>query len=128
MNGWEAAYGLLVVQVTLMSVMAGIAYLVVARRHPAMAKWVLGMTMLLLLGLTGVAGMPLPGSWSLDIWPRETATARPAESAPGGWNTMDQETSTGTPDVAWTSVAFGVEKSRPPFVRMMGGAGGVTSG
>ena len=105
MSNWETTYALLVVQVTLLSVMAGIAYLVIARRHPATAKRVLALTVLLLLGLTGIAVLPLPGFWSLDIWPEETVIARPVESAPGGRSTIDQEASTGMPDVSWTSVA-----------------------
>ncbi len=105
MSGWEAAYGLLVVQVTLLSVMAGIAYLVIARRHPATAKRVLGVTVLLVLGLTACAALPLPGFWSLDIWPEEAAIARPVESAPGGRITIDEEALPGMPDVSWTDVA-----------------------
>ncbi len=107
MSGWEAAYGLLVVQVTLLSVMAGTAYLVIARRHPATAKRSLGVSVLLLLGLTVAAGLPLPEFWSLHVWPKETDAAPSLEPPSAGRNPNDQETETliGMPDVSWTSHA-----------------------
>ena len=83
MSAWEATYALLVVQVTLLSVMAGIAYLVVARRQPVTSKRVLGVTTLLLLGLTAVAGLPLPHCWSLDICPGEAVVVKSVEPSPG---------------------------------------------
>ena len=106
MSGWEAAYGLLVVQVTLLSVLAGIACLVIARGRPATAKRFLGVTVLLLLGLTATAGLPLPGFWSLDVWPKEAAIASPLEPQSAGQDAIDRETKTliGMPDASWTSV------------------------
>ncbi len=115
MSAWEATYALLVVQVTLLSVMAGIAYLVVARRQPATAKRVLGVTTLLLLGLTAVAGLPLPRSWSLDIWPGEAVVVKSVEPSPGGRNRVDQEVLTGTPDVSWTGFADPVSVPAEPL-------------
>ena len=104
MSGWEATYGLLVVQVTLMSVMAGIAYLMIARRQPMTARRFLGVTVLLLLGLTTAAGLPLPGFWSLDVWPKETAVAPPVEPPSADPRTIVRETEAliGIPDVSWT--------------------------
>ncbi|MHC4398274.1 MAG: M56 family metallopeptidase [Planctomycetota bacterium] len=103
MSAWEAAYALLVVQVTLLSVMAGAAYLVVARRHATTAKRILGITVLLFLGLTAAAALPLPGSWSLGIWPKEAVGAVPLEPPSDDRITMHRGTSTGMPDVSGTS-------------------------
>jgi len=116
MSGWEATYGLLVVQVTLLSVMAGTAYLVIARRHPATAKRYLGVTVLLLLGLTAAAGLPLPGFWSLHVWPKETGAAPPVEPPLAGRNPNDRETEalTGMADVPWTSHAEPASGSAGP--------------
>lgn len=107
MSRWETMYALLVLQVTLMSVTAAIAYLVIARRQPATAKRLLAVTAALLLGLTAAACLPLPGFWSLDIWPSEAQIAPAVTSPPGGRNTIGREAPppAGMPDVAWTKVA-----------------------
>jgi len=106
MSGWEATYGLLVVQITLLSVMSGIAYLMITRRQPAMARRFLGVTVLLLLGLTAAAGLPLPGFWSLDVWPEETAVAPSVEPPSAVPHTVVPETEPliGIPDVSWTGI------------------------
>ncbi len=76
---WMAAYALLVIQVTLITVMAGIAYLAMARCHVAIAKGFLGFTLLLVLGVTATAFLPLPGSWSVTTWLPESPVGQPLE-------------------------------------------------
>ena len=115
MSAWETTYGLLVIQVTLLSAMAAGAYLVIARRHPATAKMVLGVTAILLLGLTAVAGMPLPHSWSLDIWPERAVAVKPAEPAPDGRNKVDLGVLAGTPDESWGGFADPVSVPAEPL-------------
>ena len=55
MNDWEVTYGLLVVQITLLSIASGVIYLLAARRNPSTGKQILKITILLVLGLTLVA-------------------------------------------------------------------------
>ncbi len=114
MSNCEAAYALLVVQVTLLSVMAGGAYLATTRRHPATGKRVLGVTVLLLLGLTATAGLPLPASWSLDIWPAEAAIAATPEP-PAVANAIDRDTATGVPAISWTRIVNAVSITVRPL-------------
>lgn len=116
MSDWEAAYALLVVQITLLSVASGACYLVLARRHPPATKRVLAVTVLLVLGLTIVAVLPLPGSWSLHSFsagiragePGFALTSEPVSSDPNPVEsepiysesepTMPDSTGTSVPD------------------------------
>lgn len=76
---WMAVYALLVIQVTAVTVIAGIAYLVMTRRRVAIAKRFLGFTLLLVLGMTATAFLPLPGSWSVTTWLRESLVVQSSE-------------------------------------------------
>lgn len=76
---WMTVYALLVVQVTLVTVIAGIAYLVMTRGRLAIAKRFLGFTLFLVLGMTATALLPLPGSWSVTTWLPKSAIGQSSE-------------------------------------------------